>query len=87
MVLFVRNVKRSISNLVRDIARNVGGGLDVYVFVEGRHSLIDHRVKITGLRLQIRLVISARDPGKLVLGGVRQKGGDIITPSRTINCK
>ena len=60
-----------------DIARNIGGGLEVDVFIKGRHRKIQHRVQVE-LRLYLRLVILGG--GKRILGGVRQQGGDIITP-------
>ena len=60
-----------------DVARNIGGGLEVDVFIKGRHRKIQHRVQVE-LRLYLRLVILGG--GKRILGWVRQQGGDIITP-------
>ena len=60
-----------------DVARNIGGSLEVDAFIKGRHRKIQHRVQIE-LGLQLRLVILGG--GKRILGGVRQQGGDIITP-------
>ena len=58
----------SNSHLVSDIARNIGGGLEVDVFIKGRHRKIQHRVQI---ELGFRLGLVILGGGKRILGGVR----------------
>ena len=70
-------------DLVRDETRDVGGGLEVDILIEGRHSLdtwmVDHLVQITAeLRVSLRLLVA--DPGEGVLRGVRQEGGNVVRP-------
>ena len=70
-------------DLVCDETRDVGGGLEVDILIEGRHSLdtrkVDHRIQITAeLRVCLRLLVA--DPGEGVLRGVRQEGGNVVRP-------
>ena len=66
-----------MSDLVRDETRDVGGGLEVDILIEGRHSL--DRIQITAeLRVYLRLLVA--DPGEGVLRGVRQQGGNVVRP-------
>ena len=70
-------------DLVRDETRDVGGGLEVDILIEGRHSLdtrmVDHRVQITA-ELRVSLCLLVADPGEGVLRGVRQEGGNVVRP-------
>ena len=70
-------------DLVRDETRDVGGGLEVDILIERRHSLdtrmVDHRVQITA-ELRVSLCLLVADPSEGVLRGVRQEGGNVVRP-------